>query len=622
MKRVLPARRTEREPERFERGRTHFGAADEGTRRGVRVDVFKDELIEELRLMRVIDANAEAKQIERQGPESLDAAPLPVPRERHPVVNGVGRVGQRVGRRGSIVTLDRPRECLTQHVAGGEARFGGQCLGVFAVPYERERGVGAPPRVYGFIGRGVHARTIRPGHGENHVAIVNGVGRLDAERGNRGVEGSRGFGQPGVSLCGESAILPRHGEAPPEERRCVEVHRVEHRDRFVVRRHGSVEVLGATEPRERIGPVHPARGETVAEHRIAIERQGAPNLDGALEEGDGLGPRRSRSRLETGNPALHEDRRLPIERRRTSSGVGVANRSFVGHAFRINVRGIGALMEGACRSVFMSSISRLVRPWIWTACGALAAAVALPASSVRAADQALASQWRTKDIHVDGENTEWGPLAVIEDGPAVGVENDADALYVIATTSDQTLRQTLAQGLIVWLDATDHKKKTFGIGIPGVVEPGGAGPRRLAPPTEGVLLPEPATSITQFDVYGPGKKERHLVRLDPSLGVELAAIEDRGVLTYELKVPLAKDGSRLYAVGAAPGATIGIGLESVASPAPRGRMGGGRGGRPMGPLGGRIGGIGTGGFNGGQFSEGRQEPLKYWASLRLARAAQ
>jgi hypothetical protein len=42
----------------------------------------------------------------------------------------------------------------------------------------------------------------------------------------------------------------------------------------------------------------------------------------------------------------------------------------------------------------------------------------------------------------------------------------------------------------------------------------------------------------------------------------------------------------------------------------------------MGPLGGRIGGIGTGGFNGGQFSEGRQEPLKYWASLRLARAAQ
>ncbi|HWB17435.1 MAG TPA: hypothetical protein VG538_13590 [Vicinamibacterales bacterium] len=266
----------------------------------------------------------------------------------------------------------------------------------------------------------------------------------------------------------------------------------------------------------------------------------------------------------------------------------------------------------------MSSFSRMFRPWIWTACSAVA--VALTASSLHATDHALASQWRTQDIHVDGENTEWGPLAVIEDGPAIGVANDTDALYVIATTSDQTLRQTLGQGLIVWLDATDHKKKTFGIGIPGVVEPGAAGSRRLPPPTEGVLLPEPATSITQFDVYGPGEKERHLVRLDPSLGMELAAIEDRGVLTYELKVPLAKDANRLYAVGVAPGATIGIGLESIASPTPRGRMGG-RGGRPMGPLGGRIGGVGTGGFNGGQFSEGRQEPLKYWASLRLARAA-
>ena len=48
LKRVLPARRTEREPELFERGRAHFGTADEGTRRGGRVDVFKEAQVEGL----------------------------------------------------------------------------------------------------------------------------------------------------------------------------------------------------------------------------------------------------------------------------------------------------------------------------------------------------------------------------------------------------------------------------------------------------------------------------------------------------------------------------------------------------------------------------------------------
>jgi hypothetical protein len=264
-------------------------------------------------------------------------------------------------------------------------------------------------------------------------------------------------------------------------------------------------------------------------------------------------------------------------------------------------------------------LSRLLRPWTWTACAAFAAAAVLSAPSLRAADTSLTSAWRTTDVHVDGENTEWGTLTVLDDGPALGAMNDADALYVIATTSDQTLRQTLAQGVIVWLDATADKKKTFGIGIPGIVEPGGASARRLPPPTEGIILPEPATSIRQFDVYRSGEKTPHVVRLDPVLGIALAAIEDRGVLTYELKVPLARDATRPYAVGAVAGATIDVGVESIASAPPPSRSRG-FGVGPMGPLGGRIGGVGSGGFGGAGFGNGRQEPLKYWVSLRLAGA--
>jgi hypothetical protein len=266
------------------------------------------------------------------------------------------------------------------------------------------------------------------------------------------------------------------------------------------------------------------------------------------------------------------------------------------------------------------SSSRRLRPSIWAACAAFAVAAALPASSLRAAGVSLTSAWRTTDVLVDGENTEWGRLTVLDDGPSIGAMNDADALYVIATTSEQTLRETLAQGVIVWLDAAADQKKAFGIGIPGIAEPGGPGARQLPPPTEGVILPEPATSIAQFDVYGHGEKDRHLVPLDPALGIALAAIEDRGVLTYELKVPLAKGAARPYAVGATPGATIDVGLESIASPPPPRRRGVFAGG-PMGPLGGRIGGVGSGGFGGAGFGGGRQEPLKYWASVRLASRA-
>jgi hypothetical protein len=260
-------------------------------------------------------------------------------------------------------------------------------------------------------------------------------------------------------------------------------------------------------------------------------------------------------------------------------------------------------------------MSRVLRPWIGIACVVLVAAAGRSVPLLRAADTSLASVWRTADVHVDGENTEWGPLATLEDGPAIGAMNDADALYLVVTTSDQTLRQTLDQGIILWLDAAADKKKTFGIGIPGITAPGGAGARRLPPPTEGVILPQPATSIAQFDVYGPDEKHHHVVRLDPALGVDLAAIEDRGVLTFELKVPLASEATHPYAVRTAPGAKIDVGVESIASPPPP-RRPGGFGVGPMGPLGGRIGGVGSAGF--GQNFGGRQEPLKYWASVRLA----
>ena len=107
-----------------------------------------------------------------------------------------------------------------------------------------------------------------------------------------------------------------------------------------------------------------------------------------------------------------------------------------------------------------------------------------------------------------------------------------------------------------------------------------------------------------------------------------------GVLTYELKVPLAANDAHPYAVGAKPGALVSLGLEmpKLQMPEGRGREGGGGGGG-RGPgggggggMGGRIGGYG-GGMGGGRGGHGggggyqqseQEKPLSGWVELQLA----
>ena len=105
-----------------------------------------------------------------------------------------------------------------------------------------------------------------------------------------------------------------------------------------------------------------------------------------------------------------------------------------------------------------------------------------------------------------------------------------------------------------------------------------------------------------------------------------------GVLTYELKVPLAANDAHPYAVGAKPGALVSVGLEmpKLQMPEGRGREGGGGGRGPGGGggggMGGRIGGYG-GGMGGGRGGHGggggyqqseQEKPLSGWVELQLA----
>jgi hypothetical protein len=91
-----------------------------------------------------------------------------------------------------------------------------------------------------------------------------------------------------------------------------------------------------------------------------------------------------------------------------------------------------------------------------------------------------------------------------------------------------------------------------------------------------------------------------------------------GEVIYEVKLPLTRTDARLYAVGAAPGGTIGLGLATPESPRDLGRRqrlvgsSGMIGGNPY------YGGANGGGFAPSREDDGRVKPLSLWTPLKLA----
>ena len=254
------------------------------------------------------------------------------------------------------------------------------------------------------------------------------------------------------------------------------------------------------------------------------------------------------------------------------------------------------------------------------------------------------SHRKDRDIAIDGDSGDWaGPLVPLGDQHPVSVAaaNDDAYLYLVLTASDlATRRQILRQGLIAWFDPEGKDKKHYGIKFPvgapldlgrfGRGNRGQSGDRddpgepgdRQKPPAPG--LEEP---VNRLEILGPKKDDAHSFVLDHAPGVSVKIGQAEGSIVYELKVPLAISAGVPYAIGAKPGATIGLGLETPKMERPAmeggrgggmGGMGGGMGGRGGGGMGGRGGGMGGrgGGANRGQFEA--PKPMKIWATVHLA----
>jgi len=305
-----------------------------------------------------------------------------------------------------------------------------------------------------------------------------------------------------------------------------------------------------------------------------------------------------------------------------------------------------------------------------------AVAIGVAAETLR-----IESVWSTEAPAVDGRLTEWSsPLVTLGSTPlSLGARNDGQSLYVALASSDQAARMLLgAAGFTVWMDPSGKQKKTFGITVPPTMAmgrglpgrgPGGGLPGQGGQPPDWQGTPpqgQPGTSdqpgqkgregqregdpggprspaigtITSIEVLGASKDDKRRFELTyaRTIGIDVAARMAEGVLVYELRVPLPVSEAQPYGVRSAPGATIGLGIETAQLPRPGGRGeegGGGQGGMGGGPPGGGRGGGGMGGgmgggggqpggMGGGPPGGGREgmrelKPIKVWTVVQLAK---
>jgi hypothetical protein len=220
----------------------------------------------------------------------------------------------------------------------------------------------------------------------------------------------------------------------------------------------------------------------------------------------------------------------------------------------------------------------------------------------------LPAGWAEPGLTVDGKLDDWGSTLNYfeEQRVTLGVRNDDRYLYLcVNSTNSGLLMRALVQGLEVWVDPKGGKAKSFGIRYPlGVREMdfdiGHEGrrfdPRDLARKYEG--------GPNELRVFtGPG--ESHLAKPGEG-GIQVAMGRPENDLSCELRFPLFAREGEPHAIGARPGALLGIGF--VIPEPGRGSFRGGLGSPPGGPSGGGDGGDDPQGDDGEEGGSDRGRP--------------
>ena len=261
----------------------------------------------------------------------------------------------------------------------------------------------------------------------------------------------------------------------------------------------------------------------------------------------------------------------------------------------------------------------------------------------------LESQWRDREITIDGRDVEWeGTRVALADGwVGMGLMNDQEFMYLTVSLMDRaTQAQVMRQGLIIWFDPKGGKRKEFGVQYPlGMRQMAmageGAGPQgigmggmdrgrmggrrrdRTPRPEQLQAMFEQLARVPEMEVLGRGNR-RDRLGFGESEDIQLRLGYEGGRLVYELRVPFA---TNPYGIGADAKPTIGVGFEMPELDMAALRQGmGGRGGMPGGGMSGGMdegfGGGMDGGMRGGRMrgmgGGSVPEPLKLWLKVRRA----
>lgn len=254
----------------------------------------------------------------------------------------------------------------------------------------------------------------------------------------------------------------------------------------------------------------------------------------------------------------------------------------------------------------------------------LFASLFLAGLSACAAPADLTSLAVSTPITIDGDGAEWEGKTEYFRGEKIslGVQSDADALYVNWVIADLSLqRRILGDGVTLWIDPEGGDEEVFGIRFPLGLRT--AGPEDPEADFSFADLPRELELITAGDTTRVSCGE---------LGVDAAVRSVGGSVVYEARISLAADGFFATQTEVPLGDRLGLGVVATrpeefagrggpggrpgrSGPGGRGRPGGGGGGAPGG-RGGPEGG-GPAGRGGPQGPGGRMPELDVWITVAL-----
>ncbi len=193
----------------------------------------------------------------------------------------------------------------------------------------------------------------------------------------------------------------------------------------------------------------------------------------------------------------------------------------------------------------------------------VAAGLLLLPAFVDGRDLQVASAWAPAPAKVDGTADTWSALLrPLGDLPMViGVQNDADFLYLCFKTSNPKLKKQLTTtGLTVWANGTGKANTDKGFGVRYPLSKQREGGKPAPTPAEEGSGPAFVEPPPEFELVGPTTENRRRVELGGDEPVAAALGDDSGVMVLQLRLPLKSSAVHPLAAGAAPGTAIALKL--------------------------------------------------------------